>query len=131
MTTSTESATATGTATPTVGHWIDGEHVASTSGGPPRVRPALGTVTKQVALADESEIQRAIASAKAAFPAWADLSLAKRQQILFAFREVLNRDKAELAEIITSEHGKVIDDALGEIARGKRWWSSPRTSRRS
>ncbi len=52
-------------------------------------------------------------------PAWSNLSLSKRQQILFAFREVLNRDKAELAEIITSEHGKVIDDALGEIARGQ------------
>ncbi|WIE76381.1 CoA-acylating methylmalonate-semialdehyde dehydrogenase [Curtobacterium sp. MCSS17_007] len=112
MTTSTE--------TTTVGHWIDGAHVASTSGRTaPVYDPALGVVTKQVALADEAEIQRAIASAKAAFPAWSTLSLAKRQQILFAFREVLNRDKAELAEIITSEHGKVIDDALGEIARGQ------------
>jgi malonate-semialdehyde dehydrogenase (acetylating)/methylmalonate-semialdehyde dehydrogenase len=81
--------------------------------------PALGVATKQVALADESEIQAAIGSAKAAFPGWSNLSLAKRQAILFSFREILNRDKAELAEIITSEHGKVIDDALGEIARGQ------------
>ncbi|OII12081.1 CoA-acylating methylmalonate-semialdehyde dehydrogenase [Curtobacterium sp. MCBA15_008] len=106
--------------TTTVGHWIDGARVDSTSGRTaPVYDPALGAATKQVALADESEIQAAIASAKAAFPAWSNLSLAKRQQILFAFREVLNRDKAELAEIITSEHGKVIDDALGEIARGQ------------
>ncbi|MFJ4220613.1 CoA-acylating methylmalonate-semialdehyde dehydrogenase [Curtobacterium luteum] len=112
--------TTTEQSTTTVGHWIDGAHVASTSGRTaPVYDPALGVATKQVALADESEIQAAIASAKAAFPAWSNLSLAKRQQILFAFREVLNRDKAELAEIITSEHGKVIDDALGEIARGQ------------
>ena len=112
--------TAEDTTTTTVGHWIDGQRVASTSGNTaPVYDPALGVVTKQVALADEDEIQAAIASAKAAFPAWSDLSLAKRQQILFAFREILNRDKAELAEIITSEHGKVVSDALGEIARGQ------------
>ncbi|TDN46432.1 methylmalonate-semialdehyde dehydrogenase [acylating] [Curtobacterium flaccumfaciens] len=108
------------TALTTIGHWIDGARVDSTSGNTaPVYDPALGVATKQVALANEDEIQAAIASAKAAFPAWSNLSLAKRQQILFAFREVLNRDKAELAEIITSEHGKVIDDALGEIARGQ------------
>ncbi|SBN62560.1 malonate-semialdehyde dehydrogenase (acetylating) / methylmalonate-semialdehyde dehydrogenase [Curtobacterium sp. 9128] len=108
------------TVTTTIGHWIDGARVASTSGNTaPVYDPALGVATKQVALANEDEIQAAIASAKAAFPKWGHLSLAKRQQILFAFREILNRDKAELAEIITSEHGKVLDDALGEIARGQ------------
>lgn len=106
--------------TTTVGHWIDGTRVESASGSTaPVYDPALGVATKQVALANEDEIQAAIASAKAAFPAWSNLSLAKRQAILFSFREILNRDKAELAEIITSEHGKVIDDALGEIARGQ------------
>nr|WP_186317761.1 CoA-acylating methylmalonate-semialdehyde dehydrogenase [Curtobacterium sp. 9128] len=105
---------------PTVGHWIDGRRVESTSGSTaPVFDPALGVATKRVALADQGEIDAAIGAAKAAFPAWSTLSLAKRQQILFAFREVLNRDKAELAEIITSEHGKVLDDALGEIARGQ------------
>ncbi|MCJ1713249.1 CoA-acylating methylmalonate-semialdehyde dehydrogenase [Curtobacterium sp. VKM Ac-2922] len=112
--------TITDQATTTIGHWIDGANVASTSGSTaPVYDPALGVATKQVALANQDEIQAAIASAKAAFPAWSERSLAKRQQILFAFREILNRDKAELAEIITSEHGKVIDDALGEIARGQ------------
>ncbi|OUE08076.1 Methylmalonate-semialdehyde dehydrogenase [Clavibacter michiganensis] len=76
-------------------------------------------VTKEVALADGDEIQRAIASAHAAFPAWRDLSLAKRQAILFRFRELLEAEKGELAEIITSEHGKVVSDALGEITRGQ------------
>jgi len=111
---------ATEQALSTVGHWIDGALVASTSGRTaPVYDPALGVATKQVALADAAEIQRAITSAKAAFPAWSGLSLAKRQQVMFAFREVLNRDKAELADIITSEHGKVTSDALGEIARGQ------------
>jgi malonate-semialdehyde dehydrogenase (acetylating)/methylmalonate-semialdehyde dehydrogenase len=79
----------------------------------------LGTVTKHVGLANAAEIDAAIASAKAAFPAWRDLSLAKRQSIIFNFRELLNARKGELAEIITSEHGKVLSDALGEITRGQ------------
>ncbi|MEY4985684.1 MAG: hypothetical protein RLZZ359_570 [Actinomycetota bacterium] len=75
--------------------------------------------TKRVALATTQEIELAIATAKAAFPAWRDLSLARRQAIIFNFRELLNRHKPELAEIITAEHGKVLSDALGEITRGQ------------
>jgi malonate-semialdehyde dehydrogenase (acetylating)/methylmalonate-semialdehyde dehydrogenase len=105
---------------PVVGHWIDNAEVASNSGRVADVYdPALGVVTKHVALANESEIERVIASASKAFPAWRDLSLAKRQAIMFNFRELLNRKKPELAEIITSEHGKVLSDALGEITRGQ------------
>jgi malonate-semialdehyde dehydrogenase (acetylating) / methylmalonate-semialdehyde dehydrogenase len=105
---------------PVVGHWIDNAEVASNSGRVADVYdPALGVVTKHVALANQSEIERAVASANAAFPAWRDLSLAKRQAIMFNFRELLNRKKPELAEIITSEHGKVLSDALGEITRGQ------------
>jgi len=105
---------------PVVGHWIDNAEVASNSGRVADVYdPALGVVTKHVALANQSEIEHAIASASKAFPAWRDLSLAKRQAIMFNFRELLNRKKPELAEIITSEHGKVLSDALGEITRGQ------------
>jgi malonate-semialdehyde dehydrogenase (acetylating)/methylmalonate-semialdehyde dehydrogenase len=105
---------------PVVGHWIDNAEVASNSGRVADVYdPALGVVTKHVALANQSEIERAIASASKAFPAWRDMSLAKRQAIMFNFRELLNRKKPELAEIITSEHGKVLSDALGEITRGQ------------
>lgn len=107
-------------ALPVVGHWINGAESASTSGRTsPVFDPALGIETKRVALANESEINAAIASAHKAFPAWRDLSLAKRQSIMFNFRELLNRKKPELAEIITSEHGKVLSDALGEITRGQ------------
>ncbi|AJW80722.1 CoA-acylating methylmalonate-semialdehyde dehydrogenase [Clavibacter michiganensis] len=105
---------------PVVPHWIDGARSPSTSGRTaPVYDPARGVVTKEVALADADEIARAIASAHAAFPAWRDLSLAKRQAILFRFRELLEAEKGELAEIITSEHGKVVSDALGEITRGQ------------
>ena len=105
---------------PVVSHWIDGAERPSTSGRiAPVYDPALGVVTKHVGLANAAEIEAAIASAKAAFPAWRDLSLAKRQAIIFNFRELLNARKGELAEIITSEHGKVLSDALGEITRGQ------------
>ena len=106
--------------TQVVNHWIHGEEVVSKSGRTsPVYDPALGVVTKDVALANEAEIQAAIASAKAAFPAWRDMSQARKQPILFKFRELLNAKKGELAEIITSEHGKVLSDALGEISRGQ------------
>ncbi len=77
---------------PVVPHWIDGAERPSTSGRTAEVfDPALGEVTKHVALANASEIEAAIASAKAAFPAWSNLSLARRQAIMFNFRELLNR----------------------------------------
>lgn len=101
-------------------HWIDGKEVLSASGRTaPVFNPALGTESKRVGLANSEEIERAIASAAKAFPAWRDLSLARRQAIIFNFRELLNARKGELAEIITSEHGKVLSDALGEISRGQ------------
>lgn len=103
-----------------INHWIGGAESASNSGRTaPVYDPALGIETKRVALANEAEIEAAVVSAKAAFPAWRDASLAKRQQVMFAFRELLNARKGELAEIITSEHGKVLSDALGEITRGQ------------
>ena len=105
---------------PVVNHWINGVEVVSKSGRTsPVYDPALGVETKRVALANQDEINAAIASATKAFPAWRDTSLAKRQAIIFNFRELLNKKKGELAEIITSEHGKVLSDALGEITRGQ------------
>jgi malonate-semialdehyde dehydrogenase (acetylating)/methylmalonate-semialdehyde dehydrogenase len=103
-----------------ISHFIGGSEQASNSGRTaPVFDPALGVETKRVALANQAEINMAIASAKQAFPAWRDLALARRQQIMFRFRELLNERKGELAEIITSEHGKVLSDALGEITRGQ------------
>ena len=106
--------------TQVVGHWINGVEVAGKSGRTaPVYDPALGVVSKQVALADQSEIDAAIAAASAAFPEWHNMAQARKQVILFKFRELLNAKKGELAEIITAEHGKVLSDALGEITRGQ------------
>ncbi|MDV8147266.1 MULTISPECIES: CoA-acylating methylmalonate-semialdehyde dehydrogenase [Arthrobacter] len=102
-----------------VEHWINGSYVPVGERTAPVTNPATGKVTAQVALASTEDSNAAIAAAKAAFPAWRDTSLARRTQVLFAFRELLNSRKDELAAIITSEHGKVLDDALGEVTRGQ------------
>ena len=100
-------------------HWISGESVPSSGERTaPVFDPARGVETKRVGLATAADIDSAISSASKAFPAWRDMSITKRQQILFRFRELLNERKGELAQIITSEHGKVVSDALGEITRG-------------
>jgi malonate-semialdehyde dehydrogenase (acetylating)/methylmalonate-semialdehyde dehydrogenase len=102
-----------------VNHWLNGElFEGESTRTAPVYDPALGTVAREVRLGSTADLGVAIAAAKAAFPAWADTSLTKRQQIMFNFRELLNARKGELAEILTAEHGKVISDALGEIARG-------------
>ncbi|MDA3630859.1 CoA-acylating methylmalonate-semialdehyde dehydrogenase [Saccharopolyspora sp. WRP15-2] len=80
--------------------------------------PATGAVTKQVAFAAESDVDAAVAKAAEALKEWRRASLAKRSNVLFAFRELLNERKSELAEIITAEHGKVLSDAAGEVQRG-------------
>jgi malonate-semialdehyde dehydrogenase (acetylating)/methylmalonate-semialdehyde dehydrogenase len=104
---------------PIVQHFINGETLVSSSGRVgPVFDPALGEQTKSVALADAGEVDAAVAAASAAFPAWRDMSITKRQQIIFAFRELLNARKDELAQILTSEHGKVLTDSAGEITRG-------------
>ncbi|MEN9731902.1 MAG: hypothetical protein RL488_1212 [Actinomycetota bacterium] len=101
-------------------NWINGKAVESTSGRTSAVfDPALGIETARLGLSTRAELDEAVAAAKAAFPAWRDASLAKRQQVLFSFRELLNARKGELAELITAEHGKVLSDALGEITRGQ------------
>ncbi|MDO0974080.1 CoA-acylating methylmalonate-semialdehyde dehydrogenase [Mycolicibacterium frederiksbergense] len=104
----------------TVQHWSHGTFFEGTAGKTaPVTNPATGQVTGQVALGSDADARVVIDAAAAAFPAWRDTSLAKRTQVLFAFRELLNERKGELAEIITSEHGKVVSDALGEVARGQ------------
>ncbi|MDQ0728715.1 CoA-acylating methylmalonate-semialdehyde dehydrogenase [Microbacterium sp. W4I20] len=105
---------------PVIAHWIDGALRPSDSGRTaPVFNPASGAVQAHVALADQAEIDEAIASADAGFRIWSGYSIAKRQSVLFAFREILNARKRELAELITSEHGKVVSDAMGEILRGQ------------
>jgi malonate-semialdehyde dehydrogenase (acetylating)/methylmalonate-semialdehyde dehydrogenase len=106
--------------TNTIGHWIDGAHRASRSGRTaPVYNPATGAQSAELSLADAAEIEDALASAQRGFEVWSRLSMAKRQTVMFAFRELLNARKKELAAIITAEHGKVLSDAMGEILRGQ------------
>jgi malonate-semialdehyde dehydrogenase (acetylating)/methylmalonate-semialdehyde dehydrogenase len=103
-----------------IAHWTNNDVYSGTSGNTaPVTNPATGVITGQVALASVADARAVIDAAAAAFPAWRDASLAKRTQVLFTFRELLNARKTELAEIITSEHGKVVSDALGEVSRGQ------------
>ena len=103
----------------TIDHWINNAYTEGVEATVERAdNPATGETTGQVAMAGQATVDEAVAAAKAAFPAWRDTSLSKRTQILFRYRELLNERKEELAALITAEHGKVLDDALGEVMRG-------------
>ena len=102
-----------------ISHWVNGaEYKGSGTRFGEVFDPALGSQAAQVSFAEEKDIEVAVSAAQAAFPAWKDTSLAKRTSILFSFRQLLDQRKAELAAIITEEHGKVLSDAMGEINRG-------------
>ena len=102
-----------------VTHWIGGHAVAGTSGREgPIYDPATGRLARHVDLASVEEVDAAVAAAKAAFPAWRATSLSKRTDIMFRIRNLVEANRTELAALLTSEHGKVPSDALGEIARG-------------
>jgi malonate-semialdehyde dehydrogenase (acetylating)/methylmalonate-semialdehyde dehydrogenase len=80
--------------------------------------PASGQVTAEVVLATTTDVDRAVTGAAQAWPAWRDTSLSARTKVLFAFRELIHRHRDDLARLITAEHGKVFDDARGEVTRG-------------
>ncbi|MDK3258463.1 CoA-acylating methylmalonate-semialdehyde dehydrogenase [Blastococcus capsensis] len=102
-----------------VSHWVDGADWAGDGGRSADVYdPAGGHVARTVALASENDVQVAVASAARAWQSWSRTSLTRRMRVLFAFRQLLDARKEELAEIITAEHGKVLSDALGEVTRG-------------
>jgi malonate-semialdehyde dehydrogenase (acetylating) / methylmalonate-semialdehyde dehydrogenase len=102
-----------------VTHWIDGRAWEGSAARHGDLHdPATGAVTGSVDFAAVKEVDDAVAAAAAAFPGWRAASVAKRTTVLFAFRELLNQHKDELAALIVSEHGKVHADALGEVARG-------------
>jgi len=102
-----------------VGHYIGGRAVEGTSGRFGDVyNPATGAVTKSVALASASEVDAAVANAAEAFPAWAEIPPARRVQVLYRYRELLIQHMDEMARLLSSEHGKTVDDAKGSITRG-------------
>src|ERR1700736_1254969 len=110
---------APGAPLPVVPHWVDGKPFTGDAARSGDVtNPATGVVTKTVLFATRDDVDAAARAAANAFPEWRRTSLTKRAQVLFAFRELLNQRKGELAAILTAEHGKVLSDALGEVTRG-------------
>ncbi|HTR50048.1 MAG TPA: CoA-acylating methylmalonate-semialdehyde dehydrogenase [Kofleriaceae bacterium] len=103
----------------TISHWIDGKLSERT---PERTgdvfNPATGEVQAKVAFATPAIVDEAVESATRAAASWRSSSLAKRTKILFAFRELVDRHKGEIAKLLTLEHGKVTADAMGEVQRG-------------
>src|SRR5687767_188482 len=103
----------------TLHHWIGGEAVAAANGrGGEVFDPATGEVTVRVPFADAATVDRAVAAAAQAFPAWAATPPLLRARVLFRFKALLESRLDDLARIITREHGKVVDDAKGSITRG-------------
>jgi malonate-semialdehyde dehydrogenase (acetylating)/methylmalonate-semialdehyde dehydrogenase len=103
----------------TIDHWIGGKRSSGNSDRTSPVwNPATGAQQSQVRLASKADVDEAIAVAKAASQDWSQASLSQRSKVLFAFRELVNNNIDELAELVTDEHGKVLSDAAGEVQRG-------------
>jgi malonate-semialdehyde dehydrogenase (acetylating) / methylmalonate-semialdehyde dehydrogenase len=104
----------------TIEHWIGGKHVSDPGGRRGDVfNPALGAPQAQVALASPEEVDAAVQAGRDAFESWGQSSVTARARIMFAFRELLVKHELDLAKVITAEHGKTIDDARGEVVRGR------------
>jgi malonate-semialdehyde dehydrogenase (acetylating) / methylmalonate-semialdehyde dehydrogenase len=104
---------------PILSHWIDGhpvEVLPENTG--PVYDPSTGEVITRVPRGGAAEVDRAVAAARRAFPAWRDLPLIARSQVFFAYRELLWRRREDLAALITRDHGKTFPDALAEVMRG-------------
>ena len=102
-----------------IAHYISGQTTAGTSTRAQDVfNPATGAVTGRVSLANVQDVAAAVASAQAAFPAWADTPPLRRARVMFKYLELLNQNRDALARMITAEHGKVFTDAQGEVTRG-------------
>jgi malonate-semialdehyde dehydrogenase (acetylating)/methylmalonate-semialdehyde dehydrogenase len=103
----------------TIDHWIGGSRRPGESGrSGPVFDPATGAQTGAVAFASAAEIDLAVQAAKAAFPAWRALSVSRRAELFFRIRELFDAHREDLARLLTAEHGKVLSDAMGEVARG-------------
>jgi len=114
-----QSAAGDETTTQRVNHWIGGALVEGTSGrSGPVYDPATGRLARRVDFASTEEVDAAVAAAKRAFPAWRATSISKRTEILFRIRNLVDQHRQDIAALLTSEHGKVTSDALGEVARG-------------
>ncbi|RRO01979.1 CoA-acylating methylmalonate-semialdehyde dehydrogenase [Pectobacterium aquaticum] len=103
----------------TVSNFIQGAIASSNSQRYAAVyNPATGEQIRQVVMSDKAEVEQAIASAAAAFPAWSKHSPLRRARVLFRFKALLEERMDTLARLISQEHGKVYSDAVGEVTRG-------------
>jgi malonate-semialdehyde dehydrogenase (acetylating)/methylmalonate-semialdehyde dehydrogenase len=100
-------------------HWINGTPVAGESGrSGPVYNPAAGIQTGEVDFASVEEVDRAVQAAKEAFASWRAVSLSRKTEIFFRIRALVDEQREDIAKILTAEHGKVLSDAKGEVARG-------------
>ena len=102
-----------------IGHWVDGRPAAGTSGRTgPVFDPARGVQTGEVALASGAEVDAVVKVAAAASTEWGRSPTSQRAGMMFRLRELIDSHRGDLAAVVTSEHGKVLEDARGEVARG-------------
>ena len=110
--------TSTARELPVVSSWISGRPDAAGERFGDVYDPATGEVARRVAFASTADVDRAVTAAREAFAEWGSASLARRTEVMFRFRELMAARSGELAAIVTSEHGKTLDDAAGEVQRG-------------
>src|ERR1051326_2049315 len=102
-----------------ISHWIDGQRVEGESGRTgPVYNPALGVQTGEVDFGSGEEIDAAVQAARRAFESWRTVSLSRRTELFFRIRELVHNHAEDMAKFLTAEHGKVLSDAKGEVARG-------------
>jgi malonate-semialdehyde dehydrogenase (acetylating)/methylmalonate-semialdehyde dehydrogenase len=102
-----------------IGHWIGGKLVSGESGRRgPVFNPATGERTHEVDFASLEEVDLAVETAKEAFPGWRSTSLSKRADVMFRIRDLIDEHRRDIGRLITEQHGKVLSDAVGEVARG-------------
>ncbi len=102
-----------------IGHFISGKRVAGSSGRLSDVfNPTTGEVSARVTLATRAEMTRAIDAADKAFPGWSATNPQKRARVMFKFKDLVEKDMEHLASLLSSEHGKILPDARGDIIRG-------------
>ncbi|MBE0404963.1 MULTISPECIES: CoA-acylating methylmalonate-semialdehyde dehydrogenase [Halomonas] len=102
----------------TLGHLINGVRVDREERTQDIFNPSVGEVAGQVSLASKATVEEAIAAAEAAYPAWRDTPAAKRARIMFRFKQLLEEHADEIVRLVGQEHGKIVHDARGELARG-------------
>ena len=103
---------------PLIGHFINGQRVLDSGNSLPVYNPATGQIIRQVVLAEPSTVEDAITAAEKAFPEWRNTTPLSRARVMFRFKELIEKNAETIVSLITEEHGKVLDDARGELQRG-------------